>query len=138
MKITINKAYDIASALLTDSAATVRDISGWNTTIYRVEKDTLRMDIYAPHGGGFRNGGAYRGLITLSDGKQQVFEAATRCPVGPAMDCTNSRPVLFATRMLSPKYFSLLDMANARMSGSIKTQDNTVRLHKCMSDIKAR
>jgi hypothetical protein len=139
MILTINQAYNIAQAMLTDSASTIVANKINCGTVYTVRKDGLALYIYAPYGTKKTRvcNNSY-GAVSLDEDKRRVFDAYTKTNVARAISSSKYTPGAVLTRVLSPKYFHLLEMAQSRISGCLKTQDNTLKLHRCMTDIKTR
>ena len=139
MSLTINQAYDIAEAMLTDSASTIVAHKINCGTVYTVRKDSLALYIYAPYcTKKSRVCNNSYGSVSLDEDKRRVFEAYTKSEVAHAINSSKNAPMAVLTRMFSPKYFRLLDMAQSRVSGCLKTHDNTLRIYKCMNDIKTQ
>ena len=138
---TIKQAYDIAMAFITDRDTTAHAQINDRHISYTFEKRfrtdlpyclTIYVERGAPEKRGFlmdnKRGHIMlqRGTATASDNHARtLFSAYTDCNAGRAVDKNQSDIVRFGTRMLSPRFFKLLDMAEKRVSGKIKTMDNS-------------
>ncbi len=142
---TIKQAYDIAMAFISDCDTKVHATVNERHISYTFEK-RFRTDlpyclsIYVERGAPEKRGFLMdnkrghimlqRGTATTSKhGARTLFSAYTDCNAGRAVDKTQSDIVRFGTRMLSPRFFKLLDMAEKRVSGKIKTMDNSGEIY---------
>lgn len=142
---TIKQAYDIAMAFISDCDTKVHATVNERHISYTFEKRfrtdapyclTIYVERGAPEKRGFlmdnKRGHIMlqRGTATTSEhGARTLFSAYTDCNAGRAVDKTQSDIVRFGTRMLSPRFFKLLDMAEKRVSGKIKTMDNSGEIY---------
>ena len=153
-KCTIREIYDIATAFITDRKTTVNVSSTENGTTYTFIRRGLadypyQLMIYAPKGApehlkyhpyitDKKQGSIkiQRGTgVNLMEGRT-IASAKTKHNVGRALDKKQCDIVRFGTRMLSPKFFQLMDMANKRAFGNIKTTDNTTQMFNLLYRIQ--
>ncbi|MBQ2859016.1 MAG: hypothetical protein IJE82_01465 [Alphaproteobacteria bacterium] len=73
--------------------------------------------------------------INFMDGRT-IAHAETKHNVGRALDKKQCDIVRFGTRMLSPKFFELIEMANKRAFSKIETSDNTTQMFNLLYRIK--
>lgn len=144
-KYTIKEAYNIAQAFITDHNTTVHSVVNDDRICYTFTKRFLHDRSYclkisvergAPQKRGiltdYKRGHIilHRGTATASDNHiRTLFSAYTDCNAGRAVDKNQSDIVRFGTRMLSPRFFKLLNMAEKRVSGKIKTADNSGEIY---------
>ena len=151
---TISEIYDIATAFITDRKTTVDVSSTENDTTYTfirrgLEEYPYQLMIYAPKGApehlkyhpyitDKKQGSIkiQRGTgVNLMEGRT-IVSAKTKHNVGRALDKKQCDIVRFGTRMLSPKFFQLMDMANKRAFSKIETSDNTTQMFNLLYRIK--
>ena len=151
---TINEMYDIATAFITDRKTTVNVSSTENGTTYTfirrgLEEYPYQLMIYAPKGApehlkyhpyikDKKQGSIkiQRGTgVNLREGRT-IASAKTKHNVGRALDTKQCDIVRFGTRMLSPKFFELIEMANKRAFSKIETSDNTTQMFNLLYRIK--
>lgn len=143
-RTTIKKMYDIATVFLTDSKTHIaKDVSKRYYTVYTLTKDNLTLQITAPHGSPEWNPDFNRldinaGSIDLYGGVYYLMRAQTVINVGCAMNRPRTHIVHKITRMLSPYFFKLLDMAELRHSGQLATRDNTSKIYYQISRMNKR
>ena len=151
---TISEMYDIATAFITDRKTTVNVSSTENGTTYTFIRRGLaeypyQLMIYAPKGApehlkyhpyiidkkqGSIN--IQRGTgINFMEGRT-IVSAKTKHNVGRAFDKTQRDIVRFGTRMLSPKFFELIEMTNKRAFSKIETSDNTTQMFNLLYRIR--
>lgn len=145
-KCTIREIYDIATAFITDRKTTV-DVSHSNGHLmYKFTKRGLAeypytLVISANRGAPAKipntnltdkkPGRVYLQRGTILDGgtgPRTVISAETKYNVGRAIDSHQREIVQTFTYIMSPKFFQLMDMANQRAFGNIKTSDNTTQM----------
>lgn len=151
---TISEIYDIATAFITDRQTTV-DVSHSNGhLIYEFTKRGLAeypytLVISAERGAptkipntnqtNKKTGHVYlqRGTaLSGMYGSRTIISAETKHNVGRAIDSTQREIVQFGTRMLSPKFFELVELANKRAFSKIKTSDNTSQMFNLLYRIQ--
>ena len=66
-----------------------------------------------------------RGTGINFTGKRTIVSAETKRNVGRAFDKKQRQIVQTGTRMLSPKFFKLVEMAEKRALNQLKTSDNS-------------
>ena len=143
MKITTDQAYNIAESLIRDSASTITDDSTRDVTKYTVCKDGLTLYVRAPHyeptervkSGLWHNNA---GSISLENGSKHVFSLHTKHNVGPAFLYRKFSLIPIVTCMLSMRFFKVIDAAESRITGRLKTTDNTERIQKILSNAQGR
>lgn len=148
MELSIKQAYDITSAILTNKYIGIQNTSDKSRTSYRIEtSDSLHghlvLYIDAPHGAPIWSIADEiwlnkEGCIYLCQNDKCIFFAYTKRNVGRAFEKSNSRLVRTGTRMLSPRFFSLLNMANARLNGKLSTRDNTAKIQKLLNQLSEK
>lgn len=153
-KCTIREIYDIATAFITDRKTTV-DVSYSNSHLmYKFTKRGLAeypytLVISAERGApakipntnqtNKKPGRVYLQCGTILDGEtgpRTVISAETKYNVGRAIDSRQREIVQTFTHMLSPKFFELMDMANKRAFGNIKTTNNTTQMFNLLYRIQ--
>ena len=77
-----------------------------------------------------------RGTGTNFMGNHDVVSAKTKHNVGRANDKTQCDIVQGFTRMLSPRFFELVQMAENRLNNKIKTTDNTTQMFNMLYRIQ--
>ena len=151
---TISEIYDIATAFITDRKTTV-DVSYRNGHLmYKFTKRGLdeypyTLVISAERGApakipntnqtNKKTGHVYlqRGTaLSGMYGPQTIVSAETKHNVGRAIDSTQSDIVKFGTRMLSPKFFELVKLAEKRAFSKIETSDNTPQMFNLLYRIQ--
>ncbi len=70
-------------------------------------------------------------------GNRTLTEYITEHEVGSALDKTQCDMKRFFTRIQSPKFFKIVNMAEKRMLGQISTADNTAQLFNMIYRLKA-
>lgn len=70
-------------------------------------------------------------------GKRILTKHTTKHEVGSALDKTQCDMKRFFTRIQSPKFFKIVNMAEKRMLGQISTADNTAQLFNMIYRLKA-
>lgn len=143
MKITTDQAYNIAESLIRDSASTITDNSTRDVTKYTVCKDGLTLYVHAPHyepterfkSGLWHNKG---GSISLENGSKHMFSLHTKHNVGPAFLYRKFSLIPIVTCMLSMRFFKVIDAAESRITGRLKTTDNTECIQKILSNAQGR
>lgn len=141
MKISTDLAYDITKAFITDEKTTIkREFSHHYHTNYILTKDNLQLVIYVPHGApGYDWLDDYyymnNGDISLYRNSYNIAYYHTKHNVGRAMNKSKYNPIRLITRALSPRFFNLIDMADARINNKIKTTDNTDKIYKTILNI---
>ena len=151
---TISEIYDIATAFITDRQTTV-DVSNSNGHLmYKFTKHGLAeypytLVISAERGAPakipntnqtnkkpghvyLQRGTALSGMY----GPRTIVSAETKHNVGRAIDSTQREIVQFGTRMLSPKFFELIELANKRAFSKIETSDNTTQMFNLLYRIQ--
>ncbi len=73
--------------------------------------------------------------INFMDGRT-IAHAETKHNVGRAFDKTQRDIVRWGTRMLSPKFFELVEMANKRATNQIETKNNTTQMFNLLYRIR--
>ena len=150
----ISEIYDIATAFITDRQTTV-DVSNSNGHLmYKFTKRGLAEYPYTlvisaecgapakipntnqtnkkPGRVYLQRGTALSGMY----GPRTIVSAETKHNVGRAIDSTQREIVQIFTYMLSPKFFQLMDMANKRAFGNIKTTNNTTQMFNLLYRIQ--
>ena len=69
-------------------------------------------------------------------GPRTIVSAETKHNVGRAIDSTQRDIVKFGTRMLSPKFFKLVELANKRAFNKIETSNNTPQMFNLLYRIQ--
>lgn len=120
MKASIREIYDIAAAIIRDAKTSGRTIKTPNSfTSYSFKRDDLRLEIFVPHNGrewDNDNDCWYfpRGSVTLYHEKHKNYiKAQTQFNVGSAASKSNFNPTRIVARILEPKFFKLLDIAES-------------------------
>lgn len=134
-KYKISQVYDIARTIISDQRFNASKYKTKSFTKYTFEKENLRMDIYAPHGGeewdiDYDDWDIKEGSITITDEKGTIY-THTKHNVGRAFDRPSVNPVALFTRLREPLFFKLIDMAEKRglnQSETIKNQLATLRM----------
>lgn len=139
MKLSIKQAYDITSAILTNKHIGIQNTSDKYSTSYRIQTfdslyGNLVMSINAPHGAP---------IWSIADefwmnreGCIDLYQNGKL--IGRAFEKSNSRLVRTGTRMLSPRFFNLLNMADARLNGKLPTCDNTAKIQKLLKQLSEK
>lgn len=143
MKITTDQAYNIAESLIRDSASTITDDSTRDVTKYTVCKDGLTLYVRAPHyepTERFKSGLWHNnaGSISLENGSKHMFSLHTKHNVGPAFLYRKFSLIPIVTCMLSMRFFKVIDAAESRITGRLKTTDNTECIQKILSNAQGR
>ena len=148
MKLSIKQAYDITSAILTNKWIGIQNTSDKYSTSYRIQTfdslyGNLVMSINAPHGAPIWSIADEfwmdrEGRIDLYQNGKLIFFAYTKRNVGRAFEKSNSRLVRTGTRMLSPRFFNLLNMADTRLNGKLPTCDNTTKIQKLLKQLSEK
>ncbi len=147
--------YDIAAAFITDQDTIISTFGidgdiGYRFTRYGLAEHPYCLTIYAhakaPAPERFckkqikKNHGKiiiHRGTAT-PNGTRTLLEYKTKQEVGTALDKTKSDARRFFTRIQSPKFFKLVDMAEKRISGQIQTTNNTAQLFNMIYRLKEK
>ncbi len=151
---TISEIYDIATAFITDRKTTV-DVSYSNGHLmYTFIKRGLAeyphtLVISAERGAPTRIphtnhtdkklGRVYLQRGTALDGgtgPRTIISAQTKYNVGRALDPRQREIIQIGTRMLSPKFFELIEMANKRATNQIETKNNTTQMFNLLYRIQ--
>ncbi len=145
MKLSIKQVYDITSAILTNKYIGIQNTSDKYSTSYRIETSDslyghLVLCIDAPHGAPIWSIADEfwmdrEGCIDLYQNGKHIFFAYTKHNVGRAFEKSNSCLVRTGTRMLSPRFFKLLNMAAAHLNAKLPTCDNTVKIQKLLTQL---
>lgn len=138
MELSIKQAYDITSAILTNKWIGIQNTSRESCTSYRIQTfdslyGNLVMSINAPEFWMNREG-----RIDLYQNGKLIFFAYTKRNVGRAFEKSNSRLVRTGTRILSPRFFNLLNMADTRLNGKLPTCDNTAKIQKLLNQLSEK
>ena len=152
--------YDIASAFITDKDVQISTFGfngdiGYRFTKYGLADYPYCLTIFAeakapqkrrekgyisPRAGDFVRGEKYIKRGTASGdgyGNRTLTEYITEHEVGSALDKTQCDMKRFFTRIQSPKFFKIVNMAKKRMLGQIPTADNTAQLFNMIYRLKA-
>ena len=139
MFITADQAYNIAQSFISTKDATIEKcVSARYYTHYTLTVNNLRLDIDAPHGGpGFDwlDDYNYNGSITLYKNGSTIMFHGTKHTVGRAMNKSKYNPIRIATRMLSPKFFKIIDLAEDRIQNRIIPLGRIQNLEKTIHNI---
>ena len=148
--------YNIASAFITDRDIHIKTFSTDNNIQYMFIKYgladypyclTICAERKAPHKVR-KNGKTYtekhHGTINVkrgtaaSDGyeKRVLLNYGTEHEVGSALDKTQSGIRRLFTRIQSPRFFKILNMAEKRIMGNIQTTNNSAQLYNMIYRIK--
>ncbi len=148
MNLTIKQAYDITSAILSNKYIGIQNTSDDDKTSYRVESTNplygnLILDIEAPHGSPDWESSVtlcigHEGSIHLRHNNQNVFNAYTNHNIGYTFNRKKYNPISIITRMRARRFFKILNMADARLNGKLKTHDNNQQIHNIIKDINAK
>ena len=140
-KISMTQAYDIATAFITDNNTTLeKEFEPSYYTHYTLKRGNLQLEINAPHGGAgydwlddyyFKNNGS----VDLYRGSYTIMFVSTKHNVGRAVNKSRFNPMAVFTRLREPKFFKILDLAEQRAQGRIKTTDNTALINKFIRQI---
>lgn len=147
---TINNIYDIANAFITDQDTTYETFGNNGAIGYKFIKRGLAdypycITIYAgcgsPHKSRFGDKIVHYGTITVHRGTnsgstRNLLEYKTKREVGSALDKKQSDAHRFISRLMSQKFFKIVDMAEKRATGQIKTTDNSVQLSNIVYRLK--
>lgn len=143
---TINEIYDITAAFITDRNTTVDATCSDDSMMFKFTKRGLaeypyQLIVYVPRGAPQRakfspyETDKKQGEIKLQRGTganltggRTIACAETKHNVGRAIDKNQCQIVQIGTRMLSPKFFELVEMANKRALNQIATSDNTTQM----------
>lgn len=154
-KTTITGIYDIATAFITDRNTQVSaDCSKYGIRytftkrgladypycmVIRIPRDAPE---YNCHYALERKCGEvylHRGSATTDIYHERtLLSATTKHNVGRANDNTQRDIVRVITRILSPRFFKLANMAEKRLRGEIQTTDNTAQLFNMIYRIKQK
>ena len=136
----IKSIYDITSAFITDNDIQINATIDETAVTYTFKKNfragppyLLRISVErgAPcKQGRFTN--YKRGHIQLEYNHEThpsiLFKARTENNAGRAIDKKQCEIIQIITRLLSPRFFKLLHMAEKRIYGKIETTDNTAEI----------
>lgn len=139
MKLSIKQAYDIISAILTNKHIGIQNTSDKYSTSYRIQTfdslyGNLVMSINAPHGAPIWS--IANEFWMNREGCIDLYQNGKL--IGRAFEKSNSRLVRTGTRMLSPRFFNLLNMADARLNGKLPTCDNTTKIQKLLKQLSEK
>ena len=139
MKLSIKQAYDITSAILTNKHIGIQNTSDKYSTSYRIQTfdslyGNLVMSINAPHGAPIWS--VADEFWMNREGCIDLYQNGKL--IGRAFEKSNSRLVRTGTRMLSPRFFNLLNMADARLNGKLPTCDNTTKIQKLLKQLSEK
>lgn len=153
-KCTIREIYDIATAFITDRNTSVEATCDNQVIAFRFIKRGLAeypytLVVSAERGApkkitntiymDKKPGKVYlhRGtMLTGATDTRTIISAETKHNVGRALDKTQSQIVQFGTRILSPRFFELLQMAENRLNNKIKTTNNTTQMFNLLYRIQ--
>lgn len=124
MFITADQAYNIAQSFISTKDATIEKLvsTRYYYTHYTITVNNLRLDIDAPHGGprcDWLVDYKYRGIVTLYQNGRTIMLHVTKHTVDHAMNKSKYNPVRIVTRMLSPEFFKIIDLAEDRINNRI-------------------
>lgn len=137
---TIRKIYDIASAFITDRSALIQSHGTPDGVIYTFTKNDLtelsyRLEISVEYG--TQNQSSHKNgqiRILRSQSKSDwthpdiIMSAHPQINTGRAFDPTQPQIIRFGTRILSPLFFKLLNMAQLRTANKIPTSNNSIKI----------
>lgn len=137
----ISQIYDIATAFITDARTKLDTKKTGNAIKYTFTKNispetAYTLTIVLPIGEVIKPEPGVRdwevnykqGVITLKSGDNLLMFAQTRHSVGRAADIRTSDIQKLWTRIKSPKFFQLIDMANKRTRGQVQLMDNSAQI----------
>ena len=149
-KCTIREIYDIATAFITDRDTTLKTTSVDGVTMYKFTKHGLAEHPYTlvisvEHGAptkiqnsnqtNKKTGHVYL-LRDTETNPRTIISAETAHNVGRAVDKKQRGIVQLYTRILSPKFFQLMNMANERAFNRIKRTNNTPHMFNVLYRIQ--
>lgn len=143
MRVSIKQIYDITAAFITDCNTNIQTDISEHHTEYKLTRNGYTLYILAPHGAPEWNISDEfwldrEGTISLYYNSRLVSIAFTKHNVGLAMDKSPYNPIRIATRMLSPRFFKLLDMAKSRFRNTIPKTDNSAKIRQLLCTLNAK
>lgn len=146
--------YDIASAFITDKDVQISTFGfngdiGYTFTKYGLADYPYCLTIFAEAKAPQKRSEKYiekhHGKINIKRGtasgdgygNRTLTEYITEHEVGSALDKTQCDMKRFFTRIQSPKFFKIVNIAEKRMLGQISTTDNTAQLFNMIYRLKA-
>jgi hypothetical protein len=144
MQLTTQQTYNIASALISDKNTTIEKFeTPYFCVKYIIRNNNLYLKIYAPYGSPHwdhvdKCWEINAGELMLLNKSQLVFLTYTKNNVGRAFGRTKYNPMNILTRLREPRFFKLLEMADARANGSLKTTDNQQKIQNMLISFYTR
>ena len=148
MILKIKHVYDITSAIISNNFIAIQNISTPKKTGYRIETynalfGNLTLQIDAPHGAPEWNIAdefwiIREGVIQLYQNKDFIFAAYTKHNVGRAFGRSKHNPICILTRIQSPRFFKLLNMADACFRGQLEAHDNNLQIYHELKKLKEK
>lgn len=146
--------YDIASAFITDKDVQISTFGfngdiGYTFTKYGLADYPYCLTIFAEAKAPQKRSEKYiekhHGKINIKRGtasgdgygNRTLTEYITEHEVGSALDKTQCDMKRFFTRIQSPKFFKIVNIAEKRILGQISTADNTAQLFNMIYRLKA-
>ena len=135
---TISEIYDTAIAFITDTKTKVEAIAFNDGDIcYTLTKNgavpyTLTITATPTSG---KNA---KGHITIKYGKTTIAQATTKHAVANALNKNKSDASRFITRIQSPRFFKLLELAEKSVTNKIPTSDNAIKIFYSVHRFKER
>ncbi|MBR6598195.1 MAG: hypothetical protein IKK76_02205 [Alphaproteobacteria bacterium] len=146
--------YDIASAFITDKDVQISTFGfngdiGYTFTKYGLADYPYCLTIFAEAKAPQKRREKYiekhHGKINIKRGtasgdgygNRTLTEYITEHEVGSALDKTQCDMKRFFTRIQSPKFFKIVNIAEKRILGQISTADNTAQLFNMIYRLKA-
>ena len=135
-KYTISDIYDVAVAFITDSKTQLSSIAFDDGDIsYSFTKSgdvPYKLTISATP----TSGNKAKGQITVTYGTTIIAQATTKHSVANALSKNKSDASRFITRIQSPRFFKLLELAEKRAKKEIPTSDNSISIFNCVYRFK--
>ncbi len=152
--------YDITTAFITDkdvkiSIFNIGNDIGYTFTKYGLADYPYCLTIFAigkaphkinPHIYETNHKRKYYGKINVKrgtaastgDGTRILFEYTTKNEVGSALDNTQNNIKRFFTRIQSPEFFNIVNMAEKRILNKLPTTNNSAQLLNMINSLKEK